>query len=138
MLPRKLASVATVALTLLLLASCGSSDEEPEATRKAASSATPEPSQPGASPSGAKQGTRLAMPTHCGVLSAMVKGELWLAAPPLGDDSHNPPPGWGEIETLGHFKQTSPGRGVFITDGGQKATFRKAKQGATDPNAGCE
>jgi hypothetical protein len=130
--------VAAAVSTLLLSASCGSSEGEPRATANAAGSSTPEPNKPGPSPLKPKPGTRLALPTHCGVLSATVKGELWLAAPPLGDDSHNPPPGWGENETLGHFKQTGPSRGVFVSDDGLRATFRKAQQGATDPSAGCE
>jgi hypothetical protein len=80
-------------------------------------------------------GIRLALTTHCGVRSATVKGELWLADPALG--GHNPPPGWGENETVGRFTKTDPSHGVFVADGGLSATFRKAPPGATDPNMGC-
>ena len=74
--------------------------------------------------------------SHSGVRSAWVKGELWLADPPLG--GHNPPPGWDENETTGEFVVTSTGRAMFIGDSGQETRFRLAEPGAKDPNAGCE
>jgi hypothetical protein len=83
-------------------------------------------------------GIRVAVPSHCGVLSVTVDGQqLWLADPPLGDDSGNPPAGWDENETMGYFVETGP-RGEFHGDRGQRATFRRAPAGANDPNAGCE
>lgn len=79
---------------------------------------------------------RVSVPSHCGVLSVWVRGELWLADPPLGD--HNPPPGWGENETSGTFVVTREGVGTFRGDAGQEADFRLADQGTADPNEGCE
>lgn len=78
----------------------------------------------------------MTVPSHCGVLSVTIDGELWLAAPPLGD--HNPPPGWDENKATGYFVRTSPDRGTFHGDEGQQAEFRRAAPGAADPNAGCE
>lgn len=108
----------------------GASNEA--APTPAASSATP--AEPTSRP--ANRGVRVAVPSHCGVLSLTVSGHLWLADPPLGD--HNPPPGWDENETPGFFLRTGPGRAVLETDGGQSASFRLAPSGATDPNDGCE
>lgn len=84
---------------------------------------------------GATEGTRVTVPTHCGVLSVTVAGQLWLADPPLGD--HNPPPGWDEQEQAGTFTRTGPRTGVFHTDGGQQADFRLAPAGADNPYADC-
>jgi hypothetical protein len=78
----------------------------------------------------------VAVPSHCGVLSVTVEGRLWLADPPLGD--HNPPPGWDENQTMGSLVETGSERAVFIGDGGQRASFRRAPDGHEDPNAGCE
>lgn len=111
----------------------GSRASEEESPSASASSTPSDESLP-ASPS--EKGVRVAVPSHCGVLSLTVRGRLWLADPPLGD--HNPPPGWGENETVGVFLQTGPGRAVFEGEGGQSASFRRAPLGAEDPNAGCE
>lgn len=81
-------------------------------------------------------GLRVTVPSHCGVLSATINGRLWLADPPLGD--HNPPPGWDENQTSGRWVVIGPGRAEFHGDQGQRASFRRAAVGATDPNAGCE
>jgi hypothetical protein len=81
-------------------------------------------------------GVRIAIPTHCGVLSVIVEGRLWLADPPLGD--HNPPPGWDENRVSGEFVLGKPGHAEFHGDSGEHATFRLASDGASDPNAGCE
>lgn len=48
-------------------------------------------------------GVRVTVPSHCGVLSVTIDGQLWLADPPLGD--HNPPPGWEENQTSGPSSQ---------------------------------
>lgn len=84
----------------------------------------------------ATTGLRVAIPSHCGVISVTVKGRLWLADPPLGH--HNPPAGWDENQTLGYFVFTSPKRAEFHGDGGQTAQFRLATAGTHDPGAGCE
>lgn len=105
----------------------GKPHERRERPRKAS---TP----PTAAPSG--NGIRVSVPSHCGVTSAWVEGELWLATPPLG--GHNPPPGWGENETAGYFVVTGAGQGEFHGDGGQKARFHKAEADTPDSNAGCE
>lgn len=76
------------------------------------------------------------MSTHCGVVSTVVDGDLWIADPPLGD--HNPPPGWGENATLGYFILSTRRRAIFRGEGGQTALFRKAEPGESDPGAGCE
>lgn len=81
-------------------------------------------------------GVRVSVPSHCGVLSVTVGGQLWLADPPLGD--HNPPAGWDENRTPGRFVQRGPRRADFHGDAGQSATFRLAPPGVTDPNSGCE
>lgn len=81
-------------------------------------------------------GTRIALETHCGVVSVTINGRLWLADPPLGD--HNPPPGWDENLTLGYWVEIGPGRAEFHGDEGQRASFRRAVVGAEDPDAGCE
>lgn len=74
--------------------------------------------------------------SHCGVVSVIVDGQLWLADPPLGD--HNPPPGWDENETSGSWVLLGPNRAEFRGDQGQRASFRRADPGTPDPNAGCE
>jgi hypothetical protein len=84
----------------------------------------------------ARSGVRVTVPSHCGVLSVTVDGQLWLADPPLGD--HNPPPGWDENETSGRWVVIGPGRAEFRGEQGQRASFRQAPVGAKDPNAGCE
>lgn len=89
-----------------------------------------------ASESPSPAGTEMSISSHCGVHSAWVKGELWLADPPLG--GHNPPPGWDENATTGVFVVTSKGQAKFLGDGGQQARFRLAEPNAEDPNAGCE
>jgi len=81
-------------------------------------------------------GVPLVVPSHCGVRSVVIEGALWLAVRPLG--GHNPPPGWDENETAGHFVQTSSDLGTFYGEGGQVAHFRRAEAGTRDPNAGCE
>jgi hypothetical protein len=83
-------------------------------------------------------GKRVTLRTHCGVLSASVDGKLWLAAPPLSDGSGNPPPGWGENQTKGTWRQEDGKRATFRSDGGKVAHFVRARPGAKDPAAGCE
>lgn len=80
--------------------------------------------------------TQVTVSTHCGVVSVTVKGELWLAEPPLGD--HNPPPGWDENRETGSFTTTGPDRAEFRTSTGQRASFVRAEAGTPDPNVGCE
>lgn len=84
----------------------------------------------------ARSEVRVTVPSHCGVLSVTVDNQLWLADPPLGDD--NPPPGWDENQTSGRWVVIGPNRAEFRGDQGQRASFRKAAPGATDPNDGCE
>jgi hypothetical protein len=82
-------------------------------------------------------GKHLALYTHCGVVSAHVGGQLWLAKPALTDGSGNPPSGWDFNDTRGVWKQ----RGTtadFRSDGGKRAHFVLAPAGAKDPNLGCE
>ncbi len=105
-----------------------------ESSSAPATSAPTTESLPTATPSG--KGVRVAIRSHCGVLSLMSQGHLWLADPPLGD--HNPPPGWDENVTKGVLLETGSGRAAFEGDGGQRASFRRAPHGAEDPNAGCE
>ena len=81
-------------------------------------------------------GRKVTVPTHCGVLSAIVDGQLWLASPPLGD--HNPPSGWDENEVTGTFTKTGKGTATFHGQNGEVASFRLGEAGETDPNAGCE
>jgi len=113
--------------------------EEPSGIETSMSPGRPETSgKTGTSPTEAPtvNGIRVAISSHCGVSSAWVTGELWLASPPLG--GHNPPQGWGENETLGSFVVTADRRAVFYGDGDQRARFRLAESGAVDPNEGCE
>lgn len=83
-----------------------------------------------------EESARVAVPSHCGVTSVTVNGQLWLADPPLG--GHNPPAGWDENETLGYFVVTGADRAEFYGDGGQRAQFRLAPAGSDDPGTGCE
>lgn len=87
-------------------------------------------------PSSIADGTRVAINSHCGVISLTVDGQLWLADPPLGD--HNPPAGWDDNETPGYFVLVDPRHGEFRGDGGQTAQFRRAAASTIDPGAGCE
>lgn len=108
-----------------------------DASPSALTSSTPPDESPSAS-SPFEKGVRVALYTHCGVVSLAVKGRLWLADPPLGDSSHNPPPGWDENRTMGVLRRIGSGRAIFRGDGGQRAYFRRAPMAAEDPNAGCE
>lgn len=83
-----------------------------------------------------EQGMRVSVPTHCGVVSLKVKGQLWLAAPRLG--GHNPPRGWNEHAVEGTLIEVGPGHAVFAGDGGERAKFELAPEGVHDPNEGCE
>lgn len=80
--------------------------------------------------------SRVTVWTHCGVQSTYVKGELWLADPPLGD--HNPPAGWNDPSETGTFTITGTDSAEFRTDSGQTATFVRAAPGADNPNTGCK
>lgn len=79
---------------------------------------------------------RVSVHSHCGVVSVQVRGVLWLADPPLGDQ--NPPPGWDENQTPGYLVLTGPRAATFYGDGDQTAHFRRAPAGTPDPGAGCE
>lgn len=128
--------VLAVAVFTLGAAGCGGETEgrgSGKQSPSAPASLAPEESSPA---SLSERGVRVAVPSHCGVLSLTVGGRLWLADPPLG--AHNPPRGWEENETKGVLLQTGPGSAVFEGDGGQRASFRGAPLGAADPNAGCE
>lgn len=114
----------------------GSRASEEASPSAPTSTTSPDESLPASNPS--EKGARVALYTHCGVVSLTVKGRLWLADPPLRDSSHNPPQGWDENQTMGVFLITGSGRGVFQGDEGQRAVFRRAPLGAEDPNAGCE
>lgn len=85
-----------------------------------------------------QQGARHSLYSHCGILSTTFDGALWLADPPLRDDSGNPPPGWDENETVGLFIQTTATEATFKADTGVEARFTKAKVGTSDPAANCE
>lgn len=138
MWPRLMSWVALAAV--VGLSGCGaeprSAREEPGRTSVTAPMAEPDPPNPSPAATPSARGVRTAIPTHCGVRSAWVDGELWLAAPRLG--GHNPPSGWGENQTRGMFVITAPRRAVFHGDGGQRARFRLAAAGARDPGLGCE
>ena len=75
--------------------------------------------------------------THCGVLSAWIDGELWLADPPLTDGSGNPPPGWDNPTDRGTLRKLSRNRAVFRSRSGKIAYFTRAKPGTPDPAEGC-
>lgn len=96
----------------------------------------PSPTEPAPTDDSDATRARVAVPSHCGVVSITIDGRLWLADPPLGD--HNPPPGWEENETWGYWVPAGPERAEFHGDEGQRASFRRAPAGAEDPNAGCE
>ena len=131
------------ALAFVVLSGCTSGthveDEAPGSTQAAETPSpggTPETTAPSSTAAGLAREIRVTIRSHCGVRSAWVRGELWLASPPLG--GHNPPPGWGENQTSGVFVITAHERGVFRGDAGQTAHFRLAGEGVADPNAGCE
>jgi hypothetical protein len=127
-------------LILMALAGCAASGPSSDLTAPARASSLPSPTPvttTGSMPSSSSPvaGSQVAIHTHCGVLSVIIDGDLWLADPPLGD--HNPPAGWGENQTLGSFNKKGSGRAVFVGVGGQRAEFRRAPAGATDPGAEC-
>jgi hypothetical protein len=82
------------------------------------------------------EATQVTVSTHCGVLSVVATGILWLASPPLGN--HNPPRGWDENRETGTLTVTGPGAAEFRTDKDLQASFVRAAPGTPDPNAGCE
>ena len=82
-----------------------------------------------------EEGRPLTIYTHCGVLSAYVDGQLWLADPPLRGGE--PPRPWDENDTTGTWRETGDGRAVF-TAPGLEAQFVRAKPGEADPARGCE
>ena len=133
-----------VASGLIALSGCSDPTQEsatldepaPLAQKSATSDPAPVSTEPAQRSSPAAPGTRVRVPTHCGVLSVTVNGILWLADPPLG--GHNPPLGWDDNEAFGHFVVLGHGQGEFFGDEGQRATFRRAAAGAENPNAGCE
>ncbi len=59
--------------------------------------------------------------THCGIRQAYFAGRYWVADPPLGDGSGNPPPGWGNPTQRGSMELVAP----------QRAEFRAGPLGAT-------
>lgn len=83
-------------------------------------------------------GIRQTIDTHCGVISTAAAGRLWIAAPPLADDSGNPPAGYDENRTTGNFIASAPGTADFIVVGAEPAKFRIARTAEPDPNSGCE
>ena len=120
-----------------LVTSCGDDPDSralPEALADPSSSSSTQEAPPSASH--AAKGVRVVVPSHCGVLSLTMNGDLWLADPPLG--GHSAPPGWDENQTSGVLVRTGQGRARFKSDGGQRAWFQRAPRGAEDPNARCE
>lgn len=85
----------------------------------------------------AQQGQPFTLRTHCGVVSATIKNELWLATPPLTDGSGNPPAGWGNPSDTGTLRFLSSTEAEFESKSGQVAHFVRAKLGEKDPAAGC-
>ena len=76
--------------------------------------------------------------THCGVVSTTFESQLWLADPPMADESGNPPSGWDENTTEGTFVLLDAETAEFRAKTGPVATFTRAPNGALDPNEGCE
>jgi hypothetical protein len=109
---RSTVSVVAVALATVTLTACG-------ATRKGTE-------------------RELTLRTHCGVLSARIDGVLWLVSPALGSESGKPPPGWGQNETAGTWRESGDGRAEFRTRSGKLARFVRARPGQRDPATGCE
>jgi hypothetical protein len=122
--------VALAAVAVLLTAcgasSAGQADQQvPQVDR-----ATAAPLQ--------QEGVRHVLYSHCGVVSTTLDGTLWLAEPPLRDDSNNPPAGWDENDTPGLFIQQTATEATFKADTGVEARFTKADVGASDPAVDCE
>jgi hypothetical protein len=133
-----LIGVGVVALLFGLGTACAD-DRDSRASEEASLSASASPTSRDESLSAwssTEKGVRLAVPSHCGVLSVIVNGRLWLADPPFGN--HNPPRGWDENETMGVLVKAGSGRAVFHGDEGQRASFRLAPLGVEDPNGGCD
>jgi len=86
----------------------------------------------------AENSTRYRLRTHCGIVSARVDGELWLASPPLTASEGNPPAEWDDNANDGEFIILDEGSAEFRADAGPRARFVKASSGAPDPNEGCE
>ena len=81
---------------------------------------------------------RLSLYTHCGVLSAFVDGQLWLASPPLRRGYGNPLPGWDFNDTPGTWRELADDEAEFRATSGKTARFVRARPGQRDPAAGCE
>ena len=122
---------------LFVLAACGSTQvvEHPATVSEPTGSSTSPAAASGAGSDSRPGRTWTSLDTHCGVLSAVVDGTLWIADPPIG--GHRPPPGWGESQTSGFFV-AGTGRAVFRGEGGQVALFRRARPSEPDPMANCE
>lgn len=121
----------TLAAVAVLLTACGaSSAEQADQQVPQVDRATATPLQ--------QEGVRHVLYSHCGVVSTTVDGTLWLAEPPLRDDSNNPPAGWDENDTPGLFSQQTATEATFKADTGVEARFTKADAGASDPAADCE
>lgn len=126
---------------LFVLAACGDThvDAQPQAAPES-STATNAPTgasvAPARLPDAGPTGVWTSLDTHCGVLSADVAGKLWIADPPLGD--RQPPRGWDDDETWGHFIPGAKGRAMFRGEDGQVALFRRADRDEPDPAEGCE
>jgi hypothetical protein len=122
---------------LFALAACGEMQvvEHPDTVAKSTPSSGPLAVAPVAGSGSGAGSTWTSLDTHCGVLSAVVDGTLWIADPPIGGD--RPPPGWGETETSGFFV-AGKGRAVFRGEDGQVALFRRARPNEPDPLASCD
>jgi hypothetical protein len=97
---------------------------------------TPAAPSTASTPATVASGTPHEVSTHCGVMSTIFEGDLWIAEPPLGD--HNPPPGWDENRQQGTLTPAGPDKMRFDGGEGRVATFRRAAEGEPDPNEGCE
>ena len=64
------------------------------------------------------------LPTHCGILNAMIDGTMWEADPPQIDGA-NPPAGWDDPTAKGTLRLLSEDRAEFV-HGDKRATFRRA------------
>lgn len=123
--------VTLVAAALLLTACGASSTDQADQQVPPVERATPTTLE--------QEGMRHVLYSHCGVVSTTVDGALWLADPPLRDDSNNPPAGWDENDTPGLFIQQTATEAIFKADNGVEARFTKADAGASaDPAVNCE
>jgi hypothetical protein len=125
-------------ISVLLLAACTSDDVGESKSPNPSQTVAPNPAQPALSRQCSPQvqelpcadGAEVSEPyafslyTHCGVRWAYFDGRYWEAAPPLDDDSGNPPRSWGNPYDNGTMELVSESLARYTNGVGQTAEFK--------------